>query len=58
MIECNKEACKQRYIGETKRYFRKRMAEHWGYIQNKNLENLELGLYPKQKFGTSHRRPL
>ena len=38
MIECNKEACKQRYIGETKRYFRKRMAEHRGYIQNKNLE--------------------
>ena len=30
MIECNKENCKMRYIGETKRIFKFRMAEHIG----------------------------
>ena len=38
LIECNKESCKQRYVGETKRHFRKRLAEHRSYIQNKHLE--------------------
>ena len=32
MIECNKEKCKQRYIGETKRSLAKRLSEHKGYI--------------------------
>ena len=36
MIECNKENCKMRYIGETKRIFKFRMAEHIGYVQNKD----------------------
>ena len=36
MIECNKENCKMRYIGETKRIFKFRMAEHIGYVQNQD----------------------
>jgi hypothetical protein len=32
MIECNKEKCKQRYIGETKRSLVKRLSEHRRYI--------------------------
>ena len=38
LIECTKDFCGQRYVGETKRYFRKRLAEHRGYIQNKHLD--------------------
>ena len=34
MIECNKEKCKQRYIGETKRSLAKRLSEHKGYISS------------------------
>ena len=32
MIECNKEKCKQRYIGDTKGSLAKRLSEHRGYI--------------------------
>jgi hypothetical protein len=32
MIECSKEKCKQRYIGEMKRSLSKRLLEHRGYI--------------------------
>jgi hypothetical protein len=32
MIECNKEKCKQRYIGETKRSLAKRLSEHRGFL--------------------------
>ena len=36
MIECQKNNCKGgRYIGEKKRLFRHRMAEHRGYVVNK-----------------------
>ena len=34
MIECNKENCKQQYIGETERPLKLRLAEHKQYIQN------------------------
>ena len=37
LIECDKENCKQRYIGETDRELKVRIAEHKGYIRNKNL---------------------
>ena len=34
MIECNKENCQQRYIGETFRPLRTRLSEHKGYINS------------------------
>ena len=34
MIECGIETCKQRYIGETKRMLKYRMADHQGYVSN------------------------
>ena len=38
MIECNKQACKQRYIGETDRTLFDRICEHLGYIRTKKHE--------------------
>ena len=37
LIECNKERCNAKYIGETERPFKVRIAEHKRYIQNHNL---------------------
>jgi hypothetical protein len=37
MIECMKDNCRQKYIGETKRKFKVRLSEHKGYINNRNL---------------------
>ena len=37
MVECNKENCKLRYIGESERELKKRTLEHLGYIRNKHL---------------------
>ena len=34
MIECKKDKCKLKYIGETKRILKLRLAEHRGYIGN------------------------
>ena len=34
MIECEKEKCKLRYIGQSKRALRYRLAEHRGYANN------------------------
>jgi hypothetical protein len=36
MLECDKDNCKQKYIGETGRIFKFRLDEHRGYINNKN----------------------
>ena len=36
MIECEK--CDKKYIGETRRTMRTRMAEHRGYVQNQYLD--------------------
>ena len=38
MIECDKERCKSRYIGETKRSLKYRLAKHRGYVQNTHLD--------------------
>ena len=38
IIECDKESCNKRYIGETKRALRKRLAEHRSYVQNQHLD--------------------
>ena len=37
MIECNKDNCKQQYIGQTDKYLRTRILQHIGYIRNKLL---------------------
>ena len=37
MLECQKDNCRQRYIGETGRQLRQRVAEHRGYITNQVL---------------------
>ena len=34
MIECDKDQCKKRYIGQTGRILKFRIAEHRGYISN------------------------
>ena len=36
LIECDKDNCKQRYVGETGRVFKFRLYEHRGYISNKD----------------------
>ena len=38
LIECNKEKCKQRYIGETKRPLSTRLANHRDYIVNRHID--------------------
>jgi hypothetical protein len=38
LVECNKDTCKQRYIGESKRPLRNRLAEHRGYIVNRHID--------------------
>ena len=37
MIQCLKENCKMRYIGETRRILKFRLAEHRGYVKNEDL---------------------
>ena len=37
MLECQKDNCRQRYICETGRQLRQRIAEHRGYITNQVL---------------------
>ena len=51
MIECNKDRCKKRYIGETGRFLRSRLSDHRGYVTNKATDkatgdhfNLRAGL--------------
>ena len=38
LIECQKESCKLRYIGQTGRLFKLRLADHRGYIRNEVLD--------------------
>ena len=38
MIECSKETCKKRYIGETKHDLKTRISQHLGYIDTKKLD--------------------
>ena len=37
MIECRKDNCEMRYIGETKIILKFRLADHRGYITNQDL---------------------
>ena len=43
MLECNKESCRKRNVGETEREVKKIINEHLGYIRNKqtNTERKE-----------------
>ena len=34
LIECKKDRCNMKYIGETKRILKFRLAEHRGYVNN------------------------
>ena len=34
LIECKKDHCNMKYVGETKRIFKFRLAEHRGYVNN------------------------
>ena len=36
MIQCNKEQCRQQYIGETERKMKVRFGEHKGYVNSNN----------------------
>ena len=38
MIECNKDSCKARYIGETQRTFSERIYDHINYIKQNKIE--------------------
>ena len=38
MVSCNKEYCREQYIGESDRNFRTRILEHIGYVRNKNIK--------------------
>jgi hypothetical protein len=38
MIECTKDNCKQKYVGETERKFKERLSDHKRYINNNNLQ--------------------
>ena len=38
LIECKKENCKAKYVGETKRTIKDRLADHRGYIKNEKQE--------------------
>ncbi len=37
LLECTKQYCKSKYIGETERNFRERIFEHIGYVRTKKL---------------------
>ena len=39
LIECSKEHCKKRYIGETGRSLQNRIADHHGYIVNEHVHS-------------------
>ena len=47
MIECSKEKCKQRYIGETERMFKERIYDHIGYVKN-HIETQATGFHFNQ----------
>ena len=38
MIECSKNNCGQKYIGETERSLKERIMEHVNYIKNRQLD--------------------
>ena len=48
MIQCTKDNCQERYIGETKRSLAARLSEHQGYIN---------ALFPSQATGKHFNQP-
>ena len=39
MIECNKDSCKAKYIGETRRTFSEKIYDHINYIKQNKIKN-------------------
>ena len=37
-IVCQKDSCRETYIGETKRMLKARLADHCGYVRSKKLD--------------------
>ena len=53
MIECNKEKCNHRYIGDPKFALKKRFFQHLGYINtNKNESTYRKPFYTTRTFQT------
>ena len=44
MIECEKEKCRERYIGESYRKIRERFTDHRSYVNNNNQN--QATIYP------------
>ena len=44
LIECKKETCQKRYIGQTGRPLRSRLADHCGYVVNEH-DNIATGAH-------------
>ena len=40
LIECDKDKCKKRYIGESKRSLKYRLADHRGYVLNQYIDKV------------------
>ena len=40
LIECNKENCNQKYIGESKRSLKERFTDHKGYVKS-SIQNFD-----------------
>ena len=38
IVECDKENCKEAYVGETYRHFEERVSEHLGYARTKDVK--------------------
>ena len=37
LIECNKQKCTQKYIGESEQMLKNRLSQHIGYIKSRNI---------------------
>ena len=46
LIECNKDKCRQCYIGESKIPLRNRFADHLGYVVNHHIDTATGGHFP------------
>ena len=54
MVECDKEYCKERYIGITQRKFRERIYEHIGYVRTRKLDKTTGAHFNKPGHSTSN----
>ena len=54
MVECDKDYCKERYIGITHREFRERIYEHIGYVRTRKLNQTTGAHFNKPGHSTSN----